>query len=67
VSYYKQYEFEIKKALDTPIKLIQIFRELKINDKNIPELEGLLNKDISVFDFEKLLKFENLILGDSKN
>ena len=38
VSYYKQYEFEIRKALDTPIKMMQIFRVATQDDQTIYEL-----------------------------
>ena len=63
VSYYKQYEFEIRKALDTPIKMMQIFRVAKQSDHTIYELQEVINKNILRADFQKLEIFEEQILG----
>ena len=67
VSYYKQYEHAIKKALDTPIKMMQIFRVAKSYDyKKIFELQGLINYDTPKQDYEKLEAFEKQILTPIK-
>lgn len=61
IAYAKRLEFELIKCIDTPIKMFKILKQAKNGGKD------LLNEDLKQEDYNKIVRYVNILTTNSSN